>query len=58
MPGLFAQGAFVGATAAQAYSVACDATTTAEQDIQYGVVNSLVGFKPVEPAEFVVLHIA
>jgi hypothetical protein len=57
MAGLFAQGAFGGATAAQAYSVVCDGTTTSQADMLRGVVNIKVGYLPVEPAEFVVLHI-
>jgi hypothetical protein len=57
MANLFAQGAFDGTTAAQAYSVACDATTTSADDMANGVVNIQVGFQPAEPAEFVVLHV-
>ncbi|HEY0016873.1 MAG TPA: phage tail sheath subtilisin-like domain-containing protein [Longimicrobium sp.] len=57
MNGLFAQGAFAGTSASQAYSVRCDATTTTQTDIDNGVVNVLVGFAPLKPAEFVVLSI-
>jgi uncharacterized protein len=57
MTGLYAQGAFFGATAAQAYQVACDATTTTPTDVLAGLVNINVGFQPVLPAEFVVLNI-
>jgi uncharacterized protein len=57
MSGLYSAGAFFGATAAQAYQVVCDATTTSEIDILSGIVRVHVGFQPVEPAEFVVLNI-
>ncbi|HXO42403.1 MAG TPA: phage tail sheath C-terminal domain-containing protein [Thermoanaerobaculia bacterium] len=57
LAGLFAGGAFQGATAAQAYFVQCDGTTTSPQDILNGVVNVIVGFAPVYPAEFIVLQI-
>jgi phage tail sheath protein FI len=57
MQDLFRQGAFQGATPAQAYFVKCDATTTTQADIGQGVVNILVGFAPLRPAEFVVLTI-
>jgi hypothetical protein len=57
MNGLFRQGAFQGTTPAQAYFVKCDGETTTQDDIDRGVVNILVGFAPLKPAEFVVLKI-
>jgi phage tail sheath protein FI len=57
MQGLFRQGAFQGKTPAEAYFVACDSTTTTQNDINLGVVNIIVGFAPLKPAEFVVLRI-
>lgn len=57
MAGLFAAGAFAGSTAATAYSVVCDATTTSPTDMLSGIVNVNVGFAPVDPAEFVILNI-
>ncbi|MBV9098597.1 MAG: phage tail sheath family protein [Frankiaceae bacterium] len=57
MQGLFAEGAFAGSTAAAAYTVVCDATTTTSQDMLEGIVNVNVGFAPVDPAEFVMLNI-
>ena len=57
MQGLFAQGAFQGNTPNQAYFVKCDASTTTPADIAQGVVNILVGFAAVKPAEFVVISI-
>ena len=57
MAGLFAGGAFQGATPDQAFFVHCDTTTTTQADIDRGVVNIIVGFAPTKPAEFVVLQI-
>lgn len=54
---LFRQGAFQGKTPREAYFVKCDATTTTQTDINLGVVNILVGFAPLKPAEFVVLRL-
>jgi phage tail sheath protein FI len=58
MLSLFRQGAFAGTTPSQAFLVQCDATTTTPQDVANGVVNILVGFAPLVPAEFVVVRIA
>jgi hypothetical protein len=52
---MFMQGAFQGTTPSRAYFVRCDAGTTNPTDIQNGVVNIVVGFAPVYPAEFVIL---
>src|SRR5439155_14319525 len=57
MQQLFRQGAFQGATPREAYFVKCDRTTTTQADINLGVVNILVGFAPLKPAEFVVIKI-
>lgn len=57
MSSLYAAGAFFGATAAQAFQVVCDQTTTSPADLLNGIVRVIVGFQPVEPAEFVVLNI-
>ena len=54
---LFRQGAFAGVTPQQAYFVQCDASTTTQNDINNGIVNILVGFAPLKPAEFVILEI-
>jgi phage tail sheath protein FI len=58
MLGLFRQGAFAGTTPRQAFLVQCDATTTTPADVANGIVNILVGFAPLRPAEFVVVQIA
>jgi hypothetical protein len=57
MQDLFRQGAFQGSTPREAYLVKCDRTTTTQSDIDRGVVNILVGFAPLKPAEFVVIRI-
>lgn len=54
---LFLKGAFQGTTPAQAYFVKCDSETTTPTDVSGGIVNILVGFAPLEPAEFVVIQI-
>lgn len=54
---LFRRGAFQGATPSQAFFVKCDAETTTQADIDLGIVNVLVGFAPLKPAEFVVVRI-
>ncbi len=57
MDSLFKKGAFQGVTADQAYFVKCDSETTTQNDIDQGIVNILVGFAPLKPAEFVVIQI-
>lgn len=57
MMGLFRQGAFQGATPDQAFFVKCDSETTTQADIDQGIVNIIVGFAPLKPAEFVVITI-
>lgn len=57
MQGLFRQGAFAGTTAAQAYLVQCDASNNPPDLVAQGIVNILVGFAPLYPAEFVVINI-
>jgi uncharacterized protein len=57
MNNLFRQGAFQGQTAREAYLVKCDSETTTQNDINLGIVNIVVGFAPLKPAEFVVIKI-
>ena len=57
MQTLFRQGAFQGKTPKEAYLVKCDSETTTQADIDRGVVNILVGFAPLKPAEFVIIQI-
>jgi hypothetical protein len=51
MADLSRQGAFYD------FQVICDKTTTTARDIELGIVNVIVAFAPVKPAEFVVLKI-
>ena len=53
----FLKGAFQGQTPDDAYFVKCDSETTTQTDINNGIVNILVGFAPLMPAEFVVIQI-
>ncbi|HTN47541.1 MAG TPA: phage tail sheath C-terminal domain-containing protein [Flavipsychrobacter sp.] len=57
MHNLFRQGAFQGKTPKEAYLVKCDKETTTQNDINSGIVNILVGFAPLKPAEFVIIKI-
>ena len=57
MHNLFRQGAFQGRTPRDAYLVKCDNETTTQNDINLGIVNILVGFAPLKPAEFVIIKI-
>lgn len=57
MNGLMRQGAFASTNKVEAYYVLCDATTTTETDRNLGIVNVIVAFAPLKPAEFVVLTV-
>ncbi|MFF5077458.1 phage tail sheath family protein [Actinoplanes sp. NPDC000266] len=54
---LFQQGAFQGTSAREAYFVKVDRDTTTQDDINRGIVNVVVGFAPLKPAEFVIIKI-
>ncbi len=58
MLGLYKQGAFAGTTPSTSFSVACNSQTTTPDDVNNGIVNIVVGFAPLKPAEFVVITIA
>jgi hypothetical protein len=58
MLSLYRQGAFFGTTPSEAFQVKCDSTTTTDEDIGNGIVNIVVGFRPLKPAEFVIIKIA
>jgi phage tail sheath protein FI len=58
MMSLFRQGAFQGQTPRDAFLVKCDSQTTTQEDINKGIVNILVGFAPLKPAEFVIIKIS
>jgi uncharacterized protein len=55
MNNLFRQGAFQGKSPKEAYFVKCDSETTTQNDINLGIVNIIVGYAPLKPAEFVVI---
>ncbi len=57
MQNLFRQGAFQGSSPREAYFVKADSETTTQNDINLGIVNIVVGFAPLKPAEFVVIKI-
>lgn len=57
MQRLFRQGAFQGTAPRDAYFVKCDSETTTQDDINRGIVNIVVGFAPLQPAEFVIISI-
>lgn len=58
MMDLFNQRAFQGKAPRQAFLVKCDADTTTQRDINLGIVNILVGFAPLKPAEFVIIKLS
>jgi phage tail-like protein len=55
--GLFRQGALAGDKPQAAFFVRCDASTMTRQDTDQGIVNLVVGFAPLRPAEFVIIGI-
>ncbi len=57
MQGLFLQGAFAGTTPQQAYFVKCDGENNPPASVAQGIINILVGYAPLYPAEFVVIQI-
>jgi phage tail sheath protein FI len=57
MNNLWRQGAFQGTTPADAYLVKCDKDINPQNQIDLGIVNILVGFAPLKPAEFVIISI-
>jgi uncharacterized protein len=54
----FRAGAFQGSKPDDAFFVKCDSSTTTQADIDIGIVNILVGFAPLKPAEFVILKLS
>jgi uncharacterized protein len=57
MHDLFRQGAFQGVSPREAYFVKCSRETMTQADIDAGIVNVLIGFAPLKPAEFVIIRI-
>ena len=58
MLSLFNQHALQGSKPSEAFQVKCDSTTTTQDDIARGIVNIIVAFAPLRPAEFVIIKIA
>lgn len=57
LQGLFAQGAFMGASSSDAFFVQCDATTTTAFNQDNGILNVVLGIAPERPAEFIVIYL-
>lgn len=57
MTSLFRQGAFQGTKPGDAFFIRCDETTTTQDEMDSGVLNIMVGFAPLKPAEFVLIRI-
>jgi phage tail sheath protein FI len=57
MQTLFRQGAFQGTSPQDAYFVKCDSSTNPQNLINQGIVTVVVGFAPLQPAEFVVIQV-
>jgi phage tail sheath protein FI len=57
MQDLFRKGAFAGVSPREAYLVKCDAETTTPTDVNLGIVNIVVGFAALKPAEFVIIKL-
>ncbi len=58
MLALFNQQALQGSKPSEAFSVTCDKSTTTPDDQANGIVNIVVAFAPLKPAEFVIIKIA
>ncbi|MEO6202214.1 MAG: phage tail sheath subtilisin-like domain-containing protein [Nitrospirales bacterium] len=54
---LFRQGAFQGQKSQEAYFVKCGPDTISSSDQTAGVVNIMIGFASLKPAEFIILKI-
>ena len=57
MRNLFFQGVFQGSSPHEAYFIKCDRETITQNDIDRGIVNIVVGFAPLKPAEFVIIKL-
>jgi phage tail sheath protein FI len=54
---LFRNGALQGTKPEEAFFIKCDRQTMTQSEIDNGVCNILVGFAPLQPAEFVIIRI-
>lgn len=57
LDGIWRAGMLDGATAEEAYSVRCDATTNPPEDTERGLLQCEIGVLPPYPAEFVIVRI-
>jgi len=55
MHSLFRQGAFAGTIPRDGYFVKCDGETNTQDDRARGIVNVVLGFAPLKPAEFLII---
>ncbi|MEW5986122.1 MAG: phage tail sheath C-terminal domain-containing protein [Chloroflexota bacterium] len=55
---LWREGALMGSTPEEAFFVKCDEETNTPENIQAGMVVTLIGIAPVLPAEFIVFRIS
>jgi uncharacterized protein len=55
---LWRDGALAGQTPQQAFFVKCDEETNPQENIDEGIVVTLIGIAPVKPAEFIVFRIS
>jgi phage tail sheath protein FI len=55
---LWRSGALMGRTPEEAFFVKCDEETNPAENIDNGIVVTLIGFAPVKPAEFIVFRIS
>jgi uncharacterized protein len=55
---LWREGALMGETPDRAFFVKCDAETNPSENIDAGIVTTLIGIAPVKPAEFIVFRIS
>ncbi len=55
---LWRDGALLGSAAEEAFFVKCDAETNPQENIDAGIVTTIIGMAPVKPAEFVIFRIS
>jgi hypothetical protein len=58
LTGLWRDGALMGRTPEEAFFVLCDEETNPPDQIDQGIVTTVIGIAPVKPAEFVVFRIS
>jgi phage tail sheath protein FI len=58
LTGLWRSGALMGASAEEAFFVKCDEETNPPENVDNGIVVTLIGLAPVKPAEFIVFRIS